>query len=229
MSLLLNIGLLTAFVGKRVYYAKLSGSNSTTVNDSIVTYSYNKIKADNETVKFFRELPNDTSDIVFLGTSLTQAFPLQEMFGNVHLRNRGIGGNTSRDILNRLEEVTEGKPEKIFLEVGTNDITKGFPMDTLIHNVKKIVYMIRKETPKTSIYIQSVLPTAFGQATANPKIKEYNELIQAFCETNNIPFIDLHRAFYLDGSMNKSLTTDGIHLKGAGYYVWSNCLKKYLH
>jgi len=94
---------------------------------------------------YFKALPHDTTDIVFLGTSLTGGFLLSELFKDTRLKNRGIGGNRTNGILNRLSEVTDGKPAKIFLKVGTNDIQPNCITDTIFNNFLKIVNGIKKQ------------------------------------------------------------------------------------
>ena len=191
LSLICNILVAITFVGKRFYYShaeifkSLSKTPIIPVNDSLATFTYNKIKSDAATYKFFKMLPNDTSDIIFLGNSLTAGFPLQEIFKNQQLKNRGISGNTSKNILQRLDEVTEGKPRKIFLEIGINDISNGVPVDTLLDNVKKIALNVKHQSPKTTLYIQSVFPTSLQAKRFVPMIEEYNREIGKFCKKEN--------------------------------------------
>ena len=233
ISLALNIFIILFFIGKKFYYNHYNLFHKSTnilspPNDSIVTFTYNKIKSDIAVYQFYKMLPDDSGDIIFLGNSLTAGFPLQEMFQNIHIKNRGIGGNTSKDILKRLDEVTEGKPKKIFLEIGINDIAQGVSIDSLLNNVKQIVTVIKQETSESKIYIQPVFPTAGEQKIQIPKIEEYNKKLKDFCEKSNITFINLYPVFYKDGGLDTSLTTDGIHFNGKGYFLWKQQLINYI-
>ena len=62
--------------------------------------------------------------IVLVGDSIIEGFPIHELYrGPLLVYNRGISGDTSRDVLNRLEEsVYALRPAKVFLLIGTNDI-----------------------------------------------------------------------------------------------------------
>jgi lysophospholipase L1-like esterase len=61
--------------------------------------------------------------IVFLGDSITDFFRVNEFFPGVYVINRGISGDTTDGVLNRLaESVYELSPSKIFLMIGTNDL-----------------------------------------------------------------------------------------------------------
>jgi lysophospholipase L1-like esterase len=195
-------------------------------NDSLVTYTINRFKLTEAQVDFFKMLPQDKSDYVFVGTSLTQGFPLQEAFNDLRLKNRGIGGNTTSDILSRIDDVIKGKPKKVFLEAGTNDINKYTTIDTPLKNIEAIAFKIVKSSPNTKLYIQSILP--FGGKKEAAPIKELNKRVAAFCHENYIEFINLYPAYIKNGLLNKDYTIDGTHLNGKGYSIWTAKLKNYI-
>lgn len=72
--------------------------------------------------------------------------------------NRGVSGDTTFGVLERLDEVTEGHPSKIFLLIGINDISRNFPDGQILQNYKEIISRIQKESPKTKVYIETILP-----------------------------------------------------------------------
>ena len=86
----------------------------------------------------FEVLPTSKSDIVFLGNSITNGGEWAELLGNPHAKNRGISGDTTQGVLDRLSTVIKGKPAKIFLLIGTNDFARGKSMDEIVKNVEKI-------------------------------------------------------------------------------------------
>ena len=137
------------FIGKRVYYYRngLPENRKDVVpqTEGYTTYRIDKKDFAKNMFDYFKALPHDTTDIVFLGTSLTGGFLLSELFKDTRLKNRGIGGNRTNGILNRLSEVTDGKPAKIFLKVGTNDIQPNCITDTIFNNFLKIVNGIKKQ------------------------------------------------------------------------------------
>src|SRR5262245_31960720 len=70
----------------------------------------------------FRSYPNANSDIIMLGNSITDYAQWNELLQVNEVRNRGISGDITYGILERLDEVTEGKPAKVFVLIGINDI-----------------------------------------------------------------------------------------------------------
>ena len=232
VSIIINFVILGSsyFIGKRVYYYQ-SGlpENRKDVlpqKPGYITYRININESNANALNLFRMLPHSSSDIVFLGTSLTAGFPLNEMFGDCRLKNRGLGGNRTNDILNRLSEVTEGEPAKIFLEIGTNDIQPNCIIDTIFNNFLKIVETIKETTPKTKLYVQSVLP--FGRNNTS-YIEIYNEKVKSYCTKNSITFIDLYPLFLENGSIKNELTTDRTHLTIKGYFVWKGKIAQYVN
>ena len=66
-------------------------------------------------------------EVLFVGSSLMEQFPIQEILMNhdMHLciYNRGIGGYTTEDMLESMEEqIFALEPTKIFINIGTNDL-----------------------------------------------------------------------------------------------------------
>jgi hypothetical protein len=62
--------------------------------------------------------------VVFVGDSITEGFPIDEILQcNKPMYNRGINGDTSIGVLDKLkEEVFDLIPSKVFLLIGTNDL-----------------------------------------------------------------------------------------------------------
>ena len=58
-------------------------------------------------------------DIVMLGDSLTEWGNWHELMPQHHIINRGIAGDTSSSVLDRLDEVMQRQPKVVFVMVGT--------------------------------------------------------------------------------------------------------------
>ena len=84
--------------------------------------------------ELFESLSRNSHSIVFLGNSLTQNFELSEFFPNHKIKNRGINGDVSAGILNRVKSITALHPSKIFIEMGINDLGTGVSNDRILKN-----------------------------------------------------------------------------------------------
>ncbi|WP_293914973.1 MULTISPECIES: GDSL-type esterase/lipase family protein [unclassified Sphingobacterium] len=187
---------------------------------------------------YYDQLPKVKNAIVFLGNSITEAGQWYEIAQVPHIINRGISGDVTYGILNRLSSVTALHPKKIFMTVGINDVKRGIPPEYTVQNIERIIKRVRKDSPKTKLLIQSVLPvresmfTDGYQRVTNQKVVLLNEQIKTLCQQYNVPFIDVHQAIFMDkeGRLKQELTTDGIHLRAEAYIQWIEYLKtkKYL-
>ena len=106
----------------------------------------------------FEALPVTSSDIIFLGNSITNGAEWAELFNDKHVKKRGISGDICMGVYDRLDAVLKGKPAKIFLLIGINDASRGAPADTIVSRIGMIVGKIKEDSPKTKLYLQSVLP-----------------------------------------------------------------------
>ena len=184
----------------------------------------------------FEKLPVHSNDIVFVGNSITNGGEWAELFQNKRVKNRGISGDICQGVYDRLTPVTAGKPSKIFLMIGINDVARGTSIDSITAATLKIICKIQSESPRTRIYLQSILPVndSFGMFQGHMKrkadIKPLNEKLRQMANAEKITFIDLYSHFVITDTelMNPAYTNDGLHLTGEGYIKWVEIVKPYL-
>src|SRR5690606_31790041 len=148
--------------------------------------------------------------------------------------NRGISGDNFYGVYHRLDEVLSSKPAKIFLMIGVNDIKRGTPILNILNNYERIAEKVKKESPETELYFQSVLPVkenilaSIYDRIRNDKIIKLNEGIRVIAKKNGLEYIDLHNEVFSDenGQLKRELTTDGLHLKPASYILWVKYLEE---
>ena len=178
--------------------------------------------------QILESLSIDSSNIVFLGNSLTEYGEWQEFFNNPTIRNRGIGGEFTDGILRRLDPIIKGKPKQVFLMIGINDLILHRPPHILA-NYRSIVERIRTESPSTELIVQSILPvnnTVKNTGLSNEDVLTLNEGIQKITTDFNLKYVDLHQKFKdPSGKLNDKYTLDGIHLNRAGYDLWIGEIK----
>ena len=183
----------------------------------------------------FKSYHDSTTDIIFLGNSITARTDWNELLGNPFARNRGISGDISFGVLQRLQEVTEGKPSKIFILVGINDISRNIPDSFIVDNYIKLIRKIKAASPATEIYLQTLLPVnnEFSQFknhyNKDSHILWVNMRIKEIGQQEHIKVIDLYPHFLNDDKkLDKQLTEDGLHLNAAGYKRWAQILAPYV-
>ena len=223
MKLHLNLGIL-------LFFSLLVGSFPSFGQENKFGTYYN------QRLSLFEKLPDTKGEIIFLGNSITDGGEWCELLGNPNAKNRGISGDTSEGVLFRLNEVTRSKPAKVFLLIGINDLSRGVSKDTVFSNICKIAERIKKDSPKTKVFVQSILPVsdAFGlfknHTNKTSEVIWVNAQLKEWCANENVGFVDLYNRFKLPGSekMNPQYTNDGLHLLGDGYLIWVEIIKPYL-
>ncbi len=185
----------------------------------------------------FKSFPDSKKDIVFLGNSITAGVDWNELLGLKNVRNRGISGDITFGVLQRLDEVIEGKPKKVFILIGINDISRNIPDSLIISNYHKMVNRIQAGSPKTKIYLQTLMPvnntfTQFkNHYNKDVHIATINAALKNIAAQYGLTLIDIHPHFMDgEGRLRKDFTEDGLHLNAAGYQHWARMLKngKYL-
>lgn len=182
---------------------------------------------------FFRKMPNQKNEIVFLGNSITEGGKWQELIPNKPVVNRGVSGDVTFGVIARMDEVLAAKPAKIFILIGINDMKRGTPQAVILNNYMKIIRMVKTQSPATKIFVESVLPINKAMLPAsyaklsNPAILEMNDQLKAICEKEKLNYVNLHEVFAgADGELKKELSLDGLHLRSAAYILWADYLKK---
>ena len=170
--------------------------------------------------------------IVFLGDSITEGFSLDYFFPDLQALNRGISGDHTDGLLQRLHHsVIRLQPSKLFVLIGINDIGAGDQDSSIVDNYLQLMQQMAKQIPGTTIFIQSILPTSRNRPNCpKQKINHLNTVIREYAEQFAFKWIDLHSLFKnKEGYLKKDLTDDGLHLNGAGYLLWAKALTPYLY
>jgi acetyl esterase/lipase/lysophospholipase L1-like esterase len=194
--------------------------------DYIIDWSKNHYR---EKIAEFQQTPIGPDKIVMVGNSLTEgAKDWAKRLDNITVINRGISGDVTEGVLKRIDEICFYNPKAIFLLIGINDINGGnkLPAET-IQSILKIVDKIHTQSPKTKVYVQTLLPTSFSKLQT--AVEEINKGLKANEKVRNYKLVDIHTAFADNQDLlKKELTTDGVHLTEAGYQLWSSLIRKYI-
>ncbi len=182
----------------------------------------------------FENTANTKGEIIFLGNSITEGGDWKSLFPNTNVINRGISGDVTMGIINRLDEVVDSKPKKIFLLIGVNDLARGKTIAFIAENCNEIIKTIRSTSKNTKVYLQSVLPVnpSVGHKFSGHKNKQaaiikLNKRLEALAKLHDVSFINLYNRFKnTKGELKAKYTHDGLHLSAKGYLRWKSIIKK---
>lgn len=187
-------------------------------------------------------------EILFTGSSLMEQFPINELLMSSGMTqviyNRGIGGFTTDDMLQYMEEMVYGtEPSRIFINIGTNDISRPeYRLETLMANYRKILTQIRERLPEAEITLMAYYPVnetdklpdssmaAEMFATRNNEnIALANQAVEKLAKELGCQFINVNDGLTDErGKLKKEFTIEGIHMYANGYQVVLDNMKKYL-
>lgn len=183
----------------------------------------------------FDALGVDSTDIVFLGNSLTHGCEWHELLDMPNVLNRGINGDIVEGVGDRISSVVNGHPAKIFLMIGANDVSHDLSADSIVRAVTKLIDYITEATPSTRLYIQSMLPinNSFGRYRLmkgkEQVIRDINAALEPEVRRRGLTWVNLHPAFCdADGNLRSEFTNDGLHLLAPGYLTWRDIVLPYV-
>ena len=182
----------------------------------------------------FDDLPVYRNDIIMLGNSLTDGAEWNELLRNPRVKNRGIIGDIVQGLYERMEPILKGKPRKIFILSGVNDVSHGVDGDSIGRAMEKLIILIKQRSPRTKIYLQSMLPfNTDVQMWKLLKDREQvvidgNRAMEEVARRQHVTWINLYPLFVdKNGKLREELTNDGLHLLGPGYIIWRDAILKY--
>ena len=195
--------------------------------------------------RYRRENKNVKSDeTVFAGSSLMEMFPinklLEERNDDTIIYNRGIGGYLTDNLLENLDVcVTDLRPSKVFINIGTNDLSwSSIPISQVIDNYSKILDEIEK-VPNVKIYLMAYYPVNYEAAApemkeclkirTNEKIAAANAEVKKLAERHGQRYIDISRNLKDEqGRLKAKYTIEGMHIKEEGYRAIYDDIMKYV-
>ena len=199
------------------------------------TFYFNRIKE-------FKNNPIGKNKIVFLGNSIIKGGgDWNKRFKKNNIVNRGISGDYTLGILNRLDEIIFYKPIAVFIMIGINEFfadntqNPHITPEYVANNIFKIADIIKSQSPNTKIFIYTILPINNNQyievknvdynflhnnftPSVNDQVKRTNTILKT---NKNFTVIDLYSSFINNKeNMNKNMSSDGVHLNENGYDLW---------
>lgn len=183
--------------------------------------------------------------VIFFGDSITQAGVQPGGYivkvGELAAKDRvadqfefigaGIGGNKIYDLYLRMEDdVLIRKPQVVVIYIGVNDVwhKRSYGTGTDEDKFQKFYTAIIKKLTKENIKVILCTPAVIGERTdfsneLDGDLNKFSVLIRKLAQSNNLPLVDLRKAFLeynlKNNKENKEagiLTTDRVHLNDAG-------------
>jgi lysophospholipase L1-like esterase len=179
--------------------------------------------ADNEALK---KQPPDPSRVVFMGDSITDNWKLADSFPGKPYVNRGIGGQTTPQMLVRMyPDVIDLKPAAVVFLAGTNDIARNTGPTTLAQIEENFQAMVEiAQVHGIKVILCSVTPISdyarAPQTTQRPPadILKLNAWLKDYAARTHAVYADYYSAIVDEkGMLKNGFSMDGLHPNVEGY------------
>ena len=177
------------------------------------------------------------SRAVFFGDSITDIWNIAESFPGKPYINRGIGGQTTSQMLVRFrQDVINLEPKAVVILAGTNDIagnTGRISNEDIEANYSNLAELARAHNIR--VIFSSILPVhnytpkaeEFFAQRSRERILSLNRWIKDYCAANDLIYLDYFSAMVDDkGLLKRDLADDGLHPNKAGYAIMAPLAEK---
>jgi lysophospholipase L1-like esterase len=175
--------------------------------------------------------------VVFFGDSITDIWRLDQFFPGKPYINRGIGGQTTSQMLVRFrQDVIDLQPEVVVILAGTNDIagnTGPISNEGIEANFASLAELARAH--RIQVVFASVLPVSnytprsqeFFASRPADRILALNRWLRDYCAKERLVYLDYFSAMADErGMLRRELADDGLHPNKMGYDVMVPLVEK---
>jgi lysophospholipase L1-like esterase len=181
---------------------------------------------------FAQRQDQDRDAVVFVGDSITEGWKtLDADFADlgVKVANRGIGGDTTPNLVYRLQEdVLSLRPRALVFLIGTNDLGEKTSPELIASNCRELHKRVRAAWPQIPVAWCLVMPRGDGQNDYPARIRDLNARINKFVATDpRATVCDTYTPFAQENGAVKpeAFNADRLHLNPTGYGVWRDAIK----
>ena len=108
-------------------------------------------------VDVWKTIPAKKNGVVFVGSSIVEEGPWTLLFPGETIINRGISGDTTSGVLDRLDEIIALEPEKVFLYIGGNDLSRlSSTPEHAFTRLSQSAKSLKVATPETEIFVHTL-------------------------------------------------------------------------
>jgi len=218
---------LAPFLMARAALCQLANEESL-VQDYMVGHpqDFNQLGRYHATDELLKAQPPEPNRVVFLGDSITDLWNLAQFFPGKPYVNRGIGGQTTPQMLVRMfQDVIDLKPSAVIILAGTNDIGQntGPETATMVEgNFQAITELAQMHDIKVILCLLTPINdyTKYKWPVHRPPsdILKLNAWLRDYAARAHVGLADYYSAVVDEkGMLRQNCSNDGIHPNATGY------------
>ena len=192
------------------------------IRQMMVDYYNSKVEAFGEENK---SITKGEIHVAFIGDSLTDGYDVKNYYPDLSVLNRGIGGDTTFGVENRLQvSLYDVQPKVVVMLIGANNLSNMFD------NYENILISLKQNLPNSKIVLVS-LTSMGGSWGKNNNLAAFNNVkIKSLAEKYGFAFVDVYTPLLnmATNEIYEEYTTDGGHLTPLGYEVMTGAIRPVL-
>nr|XP_006642217.1 PREDICTED: platelet-activating factor acetylhydrolase IB subunit beta [Lepisosteus oculatus] len=173
--------------------------------------------------RFVQECKDKEPEVLFVGDSMVQLMHQyevwRELFSPLHALNFGIGGDTTSNVLWRLQngELENIRPKVVVVWVGTNN--HEHTAEQVAGGIVAIAELLTSRLPQAKVVILGLLPRGERPNPLREKNQAVNTILRsALPRLGPVQFLDVGAGFvHSDGTISPRDMFDFLHLTASGY------------
>lgn len=176
-------------------------------------------------------------DVLFLGDSITEGWGnnvvWQKFYGARNAANFGIGGDTTQNVLWRIENgaLIGIAPKVVVVMIGTNNLgLHNDTPETVTKGVEAILQTLHRRQPQSRVLLLGLFPRDQQPDTKHRRnIADINQRLAKLADGQTVRFLDIGAKFLSpEGTLAKEIMPDYLHLSEQGYTIWAEAMEPVL-
>jgi lysophospholipase L1-like esterase len=177
---------------------------------------------------------SDSLRVVFLGASITNRWDLKRDFPEVHMINRGIGGQLVPAMMARFKrDVIDLKPKAVVIKFCSINIRPQLPLSVLKDGMGTMTQLAQANdiVPIVSTIIPSGKPEAhIGSFSVVDTLGAFNDWVRLFATENELPLVDFAAAIQDEkGFLPREYSADPVHVNEKGYRILAEAARPVIY
>lgn len=172
-----------------------------------------------------------SAEIVMVGDSITAQGQWAEMFPDIAILNRGIGGDTAGGVADRADLLLRSQPKAFFLMIGVNDLFyPGNSNEQIFGEMDRAISKLG--AGGAQVFVQSIMICNRTNPVCTParqrRLEQFNAELSIMAARHGAHYIDLNSVMAGPDGLIAEFTWDGLHLNGRGYAAWRSILAPHI-
>jgi len=177
-----------------------------------------------------------SAQVIFVGDSITQGWEgagaevWKDHISPLRAINLGIGGDRTEHILWRFDHghLDGIAPKVAVVMIGTNNFgqSNSDSASEVLEGVVAVVDSLREKLPRTHVLLLDIFPRGQQMNAMRGNILQVNQVLKAtYANRDNVTFLNIgHNFIEEDGSIDKTIMPDYLHLSETGYTRWLHAI-----